>query len=45
MNETINVVKTVLGFPNEKTSFKKFLVDNRDVEFDDEKDYHFKLFE
>jgi len=35
MNDTINAVKSVLGLPIEKTSYKKFLVDNRDTEHED----------
>jgi len=35
MNDTINAVKSVLGLPIEKTSYKKFLVDNRDTEHEE----------
>ena len=43
MNDTINAVKSVLGLPIEKTHYKKFLVDNRDPEYEDGNKSHKSL--
>lgn len=55
INETIETVKTLMGFPTNKTKFKKYLVDNRGIDHcgDDEEcmakpnyeNFHAKLFE
>ena len=33
MNETVETVKTLMGFPTNRTRFRKFLVDNGGIDY------------
>jgi hypothetical protein len=37
MSETVNIVNTILGLPTNKSIYKKYLVDNLNLNFENDK--------